>query len=90
MILVLILQWHCAQNKKIDDARKEFVEWLDNVKKDARSEGVSEDVLKWALEDVTVSKDSVVKKKTMPEVKLTLDDYLKRSVCTPSLIFKFL
>ncbi|KAG0585028.1 hypothetical protein KC19_3G252200 [Ceratodon purpureus] len=68
------------ENKKIDDARKEFVEWLDNVKKDARSEGVSEDVLKWALEDVTVSKDSVVKKKTMPEVKLTLDDYLKRMV----------
>lgn len=67
------------QNKKIDEASQEFVEWMDNVKRDALNEGVSEGVLNWALEDVTVSKDSVVNRKFAPEVKLTLDAYLKRS-----------
>lgn len=58
------------------------------MKRDAHSEGVSEGVLEWALEDLTVSKDSVVKRKTMPEVKLILDDYLKRSACTPFFLSK--
>jgi len=64
------------QNPKIDE---EFVAWIENLKRDALNEGVTEEVLNWALKDVTVSKDTVVNKKTAPEVKLTLDAYLKRS-----------
>lgn len=58
------------------------------MKRDAHSEGVSEGVLEWALEDLTVSKDSVVKRKTMPEVKLILDDYLKRLLAPHSFFQK--
>jgi len=68
-----------GQNQKTNEASGEFVAWIDNVKRDALNEGVSEGVLNWALEDVTVSKDSMVRRKTAPEVKLTLDAYLKRS-----------
>lgn len=75
------------QNKKIDEASQEFVAWVDNVRKDALKEGVSEGVLNWALEDVKASKDSVVHRKTAPELKLTLDAYLKRSSCTPTKIW---
>ena len=75
------------QNKKIDEASQEFAEWVNNLKRDAKSEGVSEGVLEWAFQDVVVSKDSVVHRKTAPEVKLLLDDYLKRSACTPFFIF---
>jgi membrane-bound lytic murein transglycosylase B len=69
-----------TESKQLDDARKEFDMWLQNVRMDAMNRGVSEELLNWAFKDVTVSKDSVVKRKYAPEVKLVLDAYLDRMV----------
>lgn len=58
-----------------------FPDWIATVKGDAASKGVSEQVLEWALHDVTISVDSVTHKKTEPEKILTVDAYLKRFAC---------
>lgn len=72
------------QEKAIDEAMQKFKEWVKDVRSDAQSQGVSEEVLDWALENIELSKESLVHTESMPEVKLTLDDYLKRSNRTPS------
>lgn len=68
------------QEKAIDEAMQKFKEWVKDVRSDAQSQGVSEEVLDWALENIELSKESLVHTESMPEVKLTLDDYLKRMV----------
>nr|XP_024379744.1 uncharacterized protein LOC112284287 isoform X3 [Physcomitrium patens] len=65
------------QEKAIDEAMQKFKEWVKDVRSDAQSQGVSEEVLDWALENIELSKESLVHTESMPEVKLTLDDYLK-------------
>ena len=68
------------------DTELEFPDWIATVKGDAASKGVSEQVLEWALHDVTISVDSVTHRKTEPEKILTVDAYLKRFTC--NLIFQ--
>ncbi|KAH8939951.1 hypothetical protein BDL97_15G063300 [Sphagnum fallax] len=58
----------------------ELTEWLEGVKDDARQQGVSEQVLESTLQNVELSLPTIQLSRNAPEVKLSLDAYLKRMV----------
>jgi hypothetical protein len=56
----------------------ELTKWLEGVKDDARQQGVSEQVLESTLQNVELSSPTIQLSRNAPEVKLSLDAYLKR------------
>jgi membrane-bound lytic murein transglycosylase B len=59
-----------------------FDTWLDEVRTEARKKGISEDVIKSALSDVTPVQRILKRDRNQAEFKLTLDTYMKRVITT--------
>ena len=57
-----------------------FDAWLEDVRKEARTKGISEKVISEALTDVTPVKRILERDRNQAEFKLTLDTYMKRVV----------
>ena len=57
-----------------------FDAWLEEVRMEARQKGISEDVIKSALSDVTPVKRILKRDRNQAEFKLTLDTYMKRVI----------
>jgi membrane-bound lytic murein transglycosylase B len=58
----------------------EFDAWLEEVRVEARQKGISEDIIKSALSDVTPVQRILKRDRNQAEFKLTLNTYMKRVV----------
>ncbi|SJL82826.1 lytic murein transglycosylase [Vibrio palustris] len=57
-----------------------FDKYVEGLKQEARQEGISEQILKEAFNDVKYRPRAVVADRNQPEKKLTLDEYIPRAV----------
>lgn len=57
-----------------------FEQYVEKLKAEARTKGISEQVISVAFEDVTYKPRAVTADRNQPEKKLTLDEYIPRAV----------
>lgn len=58
----------------------EFAQYVEGLKQEARTKGISEQVISVAFEDVTYKPRAITADRNQPEKKLTLDEYIPRAV----------
>ncbi|WP_372883197.1 lytic transglycosylase domain-containing protein [Psychromonas sp.] len=82
MITVLFSQSVCAETAGTDNTggKIPFAEYVENIKAEAKENGIDTDVIEKAFANVEFLQRSIKADKEQPEFKLTLDTYIPRAV----------